>query len=160
MRIADVTYFAPHVPFSSLDLSGEKLPDQLTARIEGYYLSPAERCIAAGDAFAAGVLLVACIDAVSRLELDSNRRQRSVRRRFVGFARSRLQSFAELERARILYEDFRCGLVHEARIKNAGAFELGLGRAFDHSLGISRIDPSSLLLETRTALHSLVTEIR
>src|SRR5689334_16275337 len=56
MRVGDITYFAPSVPFAEVDLSGDALPEQILARIEGYYLQAADSCVREGFAFAAGVL--------------------------------------------------------------------------------------------------------
>lgn len=67
MKIGDHVCFAPGIRFADLDLEGTTLPTQYAARIEGYYLTPAERAAQQEDAFAAGLLVVAAIDAMARL---------------------------------------------------------------------------------------------
>ncbi len=160
MLIGNVTYFAPSVPFEDLDLSGEQLPEQLLARLESYYLGPAERCIKVRDAFAAGVLLVTCIDAVSRFDFGPNRAERKVGKNFSTFVRIRLPSFRDRKRATLLYEKYRNGLVHEARLKEGCQFSFGLNGTLDMSGKFPVVDPSLLLGELRGAIGALIQEMR
>ena len=160
MRIGDVTYFAPGIRFSELDLTGERLPDQILARIEGYYLQAADRCIREELAFAAGLLIVTCIDAMSRFAHGPNRLRRTTAKDFCTFARMRLSSFKRLPAAQLLYDDYRNGLVHEARLKNGCQFALGLGRTLDVTGVFPVIDAARLLQEVRDAIHALVDEMR
>jgi len=158
--IGNVTYFAPGVPFEALDLSGKQLPDQLLARMEGYYLGPAERCIKVRDAFAAGVLLVTCIDAISRFDFGPNRAERKVGKDFSTFVRIRLPSFRDQNMATLLYKKYRNGLVHEARLKEGCQFSFGLKSTLDISRKFPVVDPSGLLRELRSAVSALVQEMR
>jgi hypothetical protein len=160
MRIGDVTYFAPSISFAEVDLSGYMLPGQILARIEGYYLQAADCCIREGFAFAAGVLVVTCIDAVSHFARGPNRFRRKSSRDFRTFARSRLASFRELPDATLLYDAYRNGLVHEARLKKGCQFALGLGRTLDNTGAFPVVDPERLLHEVRDAVYVLVEEMR
>ena len=66
MKLGDVLYFAPGIRFDQVDLGGPRLPEQFRQRVRGFYIAPAEKCAEMDYAFAAGVLLVSCIDALAR----------------------------------------------------------------------------------------------
>jgi len=163
MREGDDLFFAPNVRFSSLDLTGERLPDQLRARVEGYYLKPAGAlCVheQSQHAFAAGLLLICALDFLAGLahtmeELEG----RPVEKDFVTFVKARLPSFKITNLAKRLFDDFRNGLVHECRIKNAGEF------SFDHQApaqltgGRLSVNPRALLQEVRSALDHEVSDL-
>lgn len=116
----DILYFAPGIRFNQIDLNGPTLPEQFNCRITGYYIKPAEECCERGQAFAAGVLLVSCIDALARFKFKTN----DVGKRFKDFVQQELPSFSNKELAKRFYEDFRNGLIHESRIKLGGQFSL------------------------------------
>jgi len=143
MKVGDFIYFAPEIRYADLDLSGITLPDQFRARIEGFFLMPAQLCIEQGHAFAAGLLCVAAIDAISRLHFGPNRLHRLVRKDFCSFARLLLPSFADKGRAHVLYENFRNGLVHEARLKNGCQFSLDAPSTLDASGPTPVINPQA-----------------
>lgn len=155
MRVGDVIFFAPEVPFEAVDLSGETLPEQILARVDGYYLDAADYCIRARFAFAAGVLIVTCIDAVSEFDRGPKSRQN-----FLTFVRARLPTFKEERNASLLYEEYRNGLVHEGRLKKGCQFALGLGRTLDTTGAYPVIDAGGLLNEVRGAIHQLVKEMQ
>jgi hypothetical protein len=160
VRISETLYFAPGIPFSQLALGGEALPEQFGARINGYYLRPAVRAAAAGDGFAAGLLAVVAIDALSRLEFGPNRRRRRVVRDFVLFARHHLPSFQTEGHAALLYDSFRNGLVHEGRLKNGAQFELGRDTTLSLVGGLPVIAPDRLVGEVAAALEGMVNQLR
>lgn len=159
MKVGDHVYFAPGIRFTDLDLDGPRLPKQYSARIEGYYLTPADRAAKAGDAFAAGLLALTAIDAMSRLYFGPNRPSRQVKSDFEFFVRGLLPSFSEPMKAKILYEKYRNGLVHEARLKDGCQFEIGRSTTFDTSGPMPIIDPARLVTEGRAALKQLVSEL-
>ena len=159
MRIGEHIFFAPGVRFSDLDLDGPHLTDQYRTRMEGYYLRPADRCVAAGHGFAAGLLAVVAIDAMSRLYFGPNRGRRFVNRDFRTFTCRLLPSFSSQEYADILYEKYRNGLVHEGRLKDGCQFELNRSMTLDNSGPVPVIDPARLLQEVREALNRLVDDI-
>jgi hypothetical protein len=160
MRIGDVTFFAPEIPFGDVDLTGRTLPDQLKARMEGFYLQPADLCVDVRHAFAAGLLTVTCIDAMSRFAHGPNRATRGVRKDFCTYAQTRLRSFGIAGDARLLYEDFRNGLVHEARLKNGSQFLLDGERTLDRRGAFAVIDAALLLREARESVEGVVQEMR
>src|SRR5262249_8779171 len=155
MKIGEDVFFAPGVTFAQLDLDGIELPDQYGRRVEGYYLEPAELLVEAGFGFAAGLLAVAAIDAMSRLYFGPNRLRRVTNRDFRTFARHLLPSFAERNAADILWQNYRNGLVHEGRLKEGCQFELGGEATLNLTGPAPRVDPARLVAEVRAALDQL-----
>ncbi len=151
MRIGDLLYFAPGIRFDQVDLVGPELPSQFRHRITGFYIDPAEACANLGHAFAAGVLLVSAIDALARIRFRGG-----VGARFRRFAREELQSFPDDDLAERFYDEFRNGLVHEARLKNGGQFSLGVAETVVLLGGLLLINPRCLADEVRTALDSYI----
>lgn len=151
MKINDRLYFAPGIRFSEVDIDGPELPDHFRRRLDGFYIEPAEKCAQCGYAFAAGVLLVSCIDALAYMRFGG-----PVRKRFEKFTREQLRSFSSGDLAKRLYDDFRNGLVHESRVKNGGQFSLDVGETVIQSDGILIVNPTCLAQETSVALRSYV----
>lgn len=155
MRIGDVLYFAPGIPLSQVDLSGPRcgtqLPEQFKRRMAGFYVEPAEQCAQGGHAFAAGVLLVSCIDALARLRFGGE-----VGKRFQKFACEALRSFSDDALAKRFYEEFRNGLVHEGRLKNGAQFSLQTRATVEPVDGILLVNPTYLAAEVRSALDAYV----
>ena len=148
MREGNILYFAPGIRFGEVDLNGPGLPNQYHARIIGFYVDPAEECAARGQAFASGVLLVNCIDALALVRYGGRSGVR-----FRRFAREELRSFSP-PLANRLYEDFRNGLVHEARVKNGGQFSLDIGSTVEERAGLMLINPEQLAVEVRASVDA------
>lgn len=148
MREKDILYFAPEIPFEAVDLNGPGLPSQYHARIVGFYINPAEECAAHGHAFASGVLLLNCIDALALVLYGGPTGER-----FRRFAHEELPSFS-LPLADRLYTDFRNGLVHEARIKNGGQFSLDVESTAKEEDGLMLINPKQLAVEVRASVDA------
>jgi hypothetical protein len=155
MRIDDILYFAPGIRFDEVDLGGQQLPEQFRARIEGFYLRPAELCADKDAAFAAGALVLACIDALARIQLGSR-----VGERFKKFATDELSSFKSGDRAARLYYDFRNGLIHEARIKKGAQFSLQFDETIVEIDGVFVINPRRVVGEVRDALERYVEQLQ
>ncbi len=151
-RIADLLYFAPGLRFDQIDLDGPRLPVQFERRMTGFYIEPAEECARGGHAFAAGVLLVSCIDALARFRFGG-----LVGARFRKFVAEDLRSFSGDGVAQRFYDHFRNGLVHEARIKKGGQFSLETKTTVEELGGLLLINPVCLAHEVRAALESYVT---
>lgn len=151
MRVGDLLYFAPGIRFDQVDLGAHSLPEQFRQRIDGLYIVPAEECAGRGHAFAAGVLLVSCIDALARLRFGNG-----VRERFERFAREQLKSFSAGDLAKRFYLDFRNGLVHEARLKEGGQFSLEIASTVEELRGLVLVNPRLLAAEVRSALEGYV----
>ena len=152
-RIQDILYFAPGIRFADLNLQSPGLPRHYRRRMVGLYIEPAEECTARGHAFAGGVLLVTCIDALARVRYGDN----EVGRRFKRFARDELQSFATAGLDERFYDSFRNGLVHEGRLKDGAQFSLDVvGQTVEERDGLLLINPELLAGEVRAALDAHV----
>lgn len=150
MRIRDFVYFAPDVKFAEVDLGGPNLPEQFKHRIVSYYLDPADHCSERGEAFAAGLILVSCIDALARLQYGGK-----VGKRFQRFVQRNLPSFRDVQLAERFYEDFRNGLIHEARIKKGGQFSLDQDKTVIRK-PLVVISPRHLCHEVRQAFSQYI----
>jgi hypothetical protein len=151
MKIGDILYFAPEIRFGEVDLDGPGLPGLFGRRVAGFYITPAEDCANRGYAFAAGLLLVSCIDALARIRFRDG-----VAKRFGKFAVDELKSFSAPGVADRFYDEFRNGLVHECRLKNGAQFALDTGTTVEQLAGILIINPKYLAEEVRSALDSYV----
>lgn len=152
MRIGDTVYFAPNYTFTQLLTDPpEKVVDAYEKRIKEYYLVPAEILNQNQKAFGAGVLCMTAIDAIAKYEIGG-----SSSSRFKEWI-SNLQDFNKLEWKYIerIYKEFRNGLVHEGRIKNAGQFTYDIKKAVEIRNEVILINPDILLanLETEFSRH-------
>ena len=78
---------------------------------------------------------------------------------FRRFARHKLQSFHSGDLAQRLYDEFRNGLAHEARIKNAGEFSFDWPQTVRLAGGRLCINPAWLLREVEAALEQQIAEL-
>jgi len=154
MRIGDFVYFAPGLPFSKVNLSPGQLGPQWERRLEGFYLAPADSCAGQGFAFAAGLLVLSAIDAMARYQYHPKRgnAKRQVGTEFKRFAKEELPSFASDELADALYDAFRNGVVHEARVKAGAQFSLEQEPTVEN-FGLISVNPRGLVREVRAALR-------
>jgi len=155
VNINDILHFAPDIPFNGVDWNGNKLPEQFYCRIEGFYLEPAVLCVQNGHAFAAGLLLVSCIDALARLKYRSN----DVGKRFKWFLARELKSFGNQNVAQRFYDEVRNGLVHEARLKEGAQFTLDpvIDETVTIRIGdVLLVNPRLLFFEIQNALDAYV----
>jgi hypothetical protein len=117
MRIGDVLYFSPRFSFAKLNLDDcAILIETLQDRVDGYYLQPAFRCLASGDAFAAGLVCCAAIDFLALVceeKLPSE------------WLNTHIPAFSKHDAiAEQFWIRFRHGLMHEGYIKSQGQFSL------------------------------------
>ena len=97
-----------------------------------------------------------CIDALSFLQKPGNVKNG---KRFKDFARNELKSFSDEEITKRFYEDFRCGLVHEARLKNGAQFILETSQTITYEDPHFCINPLHLAEEVRAAIESYVKKL-
>jgi hypothetical protein len=156
MRIEDVLFFAPEIPFFKVDPSNPALISQFCARIEGYYLSPALELAERDEAFPAGVLLASVVDALARYDP----RCTNPDTRYTDWLVRELPSFTDFRNAKRFYDDFRCGLVHEARIKNGCEFSAAFGETVHLEDGAMVVDPRSFHAEVVAAVTKFSEHLR
>ena len=145
MRIGDVVYFSPRFRFSELDLRDtDQLVEAVTDRLLGFYLDPASRLIAAGDAFAAGLL---CCTAIDFLALCSGSKRPEE------WLQKNIPVFSENGATAVHFWNwFRNGLVHEARVKSFGQFSLDSPKLMAAIGPALVVNPKLLLEAIRTAM--------
>jgi hypothetical protein len=156
MRIEDVLFFAPGIPFYSVDPSSTALISQFGARIEGYYLAPALKLADSDEAFPAGVLLASGVDALARYDP----RCTSAATRYTDWLASEIPSFSDPQNAKRFYDDFRCGLIHEARIKNGCEFSSAFEETLHLEDGAMVVNPASFYSEVVAALARFSAYLR
>ena len=121
MRVDDVVYFSPGVRAIDIDFTNtEQLINEFQARIETYYFQPVHLLNTTGNAFAAGVMIMATIDAITYYSIGGNDRIKSF-----FYYLDNLGDYEEEKRkslSKAFDANFRNGLIHEGRIKNAGQF--------------------------------------
>lgn len=155
MRIGDQLHFAPNITFSQLDLSGSKLPCQLKQRVDFFFLAPADILLKHEYVFASGVLLVSCIDFLAKIKY----RNEEVGSRIKKWCSENLNQF-EPNMSCIFYNDFRNGLVHEARIKNGGEFSLETESTVQQCGKSLRINPKLLHKEVSEAFENYIQKLK
>jgi hypothetical protein len=155
MKIGNLLYFAPSISFRDIDVDGPEIVRQFKARIEGYYLAPADSLIERNDAFSAVLLLASSLDALGRYDLPNLRTNRI---RYITWLQKWMPSFSEELNATIFYENIRCGLVHEARAKFGCEFNFGIITPVDVEGNIMAINPILLAVEVRSALETFCRE--
>jgi hypothetical protein len=164
MKVDNELYFAPGIRFLDMDWDDENsLIDAFFQRVIGYYLSPARKLIDAAEAFGAGVLCVTTIDFMSGIEEDSTG---NVGKRYQRWLVNRIMEFSDPNPddktqtlARRFYDEFRNGLVHEGRIKNAGQFAIENGNIIEFEKSSMIVNPYYLQQEIDQALHQYVSEL-
>lgn len=160
-QIDGTFFFAPGIPFSVVDTETEEIVDQFRKRIDGFYLEPAAQLCKRGNAFAAGVLLVSCVDALSRYDprVPPEKTTKNTER-FTWWVKSSLPSFEHSTLALRFYQEFRCGLVHEARIKKGSAFtDANTGHTIWAHGEFLFVNPSRLLHELAGALDAFCNHL-
>ena len=88
-----VLYFAPHISFCELDLTGQMLLNQFFDRISGFYLEAAHLLAQKHHAFACGLVVVCALVALAHARIRSD--SRNVEQRIVGFCRSNINGLGE-----------------------------------------------------------------
>jgi len=157
LREKDKLHFSPCCIFGQLDFENkEKLIRCFRDRIYGFYLSPAKSLNDKKFGFGCGLLCVATIDSLARIMFPKD----TVGCRFRKWLKSNINEFRKEDFAQRFYEDFRCGLVHEGRIKNPGEFSYELNKIVTREDDIIRINPSILLQRLEEAVEKYLTSLQ
>jgi hypothetical protein len=181
MKVDNKIYFAPGLEFRSVDWDDHHaLVEHFKARVYAYYIIPAQRMsewlqnadddpsILLGIAFGSGVICCTTIDFLARIEFNTN----AVGNRYTVWLKKYVSEMDDPNpdnhqqtKAYRFYDEFRNGLVHEGRIKNAGQFSLD-PYTFDPSSqifvfvdGAMVVHPFNLLSTIETGLHQFCNEL-
>jgi len=149
MKIGDKLYFSPKYKFTQLDWDNKKeLIEAFKDRVKGFYLNPAKKLNEAKYSFAAGILCITAIDFLARIETGLDR----IGKRFEKWLKDNIEEFDKQDpdcQSRTLayrfYDEFRNGLVHEGRIKNAGQFSCEIKELVEVTESVMIVNPEKLL---------------
>jgi len=152
MRSQDILYFSPNYKFTDLNWDDRvNLIKAFRDRSEGFYLKPAEELNRCKYAFASGVICVSTIDFLARIETGLD----DVGKRFEEWVKSNIREFEKTNpdnRSQTLahrfYDEFRNGLVHEGRIKNAGQFSYNYSE-------LVKVEQSVMIINTEYLLNAI-----
>src|SRR3989442_5362628 len=117
MRIQDELYFAPNFKLSFLaSATSRQIIDAFERRIFDYYFDAADVLNQNKKAFGAGDICFDAIDAIAKYEFDGAGRVADRFKKWI----NRLLDFKNLTWSELetVYDDFRNGVTHEARVKN------------------------------------------
>jgi len=164
MRIGDILYFSPKFKFA--DLNWDDKNGLITAfqdRIIAFCLKPAQKLSSSGCSFAAGVICVTTVDFLARIETELTD---DVGKRFEEWLKINIEQFNKPDpdnKSRILaarfYKEFRNGLVHEGRIKNAGQFSYDFQELIKVEQLVMIVNPECLLNSIETSFKRYVDKI-
>src|SRR5439155_21046717 len=113
---------APNVRFADLDVErGFGLTSHFRQRIRGFYLEPALQLAESKHSFAAGVLVVCAMDALGSIISGSGTTESKIKALCY-----KIPDLSRNDVADAFCEDFRNGLVHNARIKNGSEFSVNI----------------------------------
>jgi len=155
MNINDIIYFSPMYKMKDLKFDDKDIIINAFAdRIESYYFVPIRLLNDYRYAYGAGVLLVSLVDAFARYSTSENSVGARIEKWIIDninlnpYTTSSKKAIEEKETiAKIFYEDFRCGLVHESHIKNGGQFSYEIQSALQSQRGFIIINPILLYEE-------------
>lgn len=160
MKKENITYFAPDYPFTRLLVTTDPIEiiGAYRRRIFGFYLNVAKKLMDTKDeaqAFSAGIMCFAAIDAIARTEMGIDESGPRVKQ----WLQDHISDFRNLDDTHMkrVYDEFRCGLMHEARIKNGGYFTYEIASVVDVSKDdIISINPEKLLKNVEIAFTEML----
>lgn len=157
MRAKDKLHFSPDCIFGELSFEDkEKLIDCFRDRVYGFYLNPAKLLNKKKFGFGCGLLCVATIDSLARISSPSKKDGL----RFQNWLKNNIDEFKKKDFAKRFYEDFRCGLVHEGRIKNPGEFSYESKEILISDDEVILINPSLLLRKIEEAFEKYLSNLK
>jgi hypothetical protein len=181
MKVDNKIYFAPDMEFKSVDWDDHhSLVEHFKTRVYAYYIIPVQRMldwleeadndpfVLLGTAFGSGVICCTTIDFLALAEFNIPRvgeRYRDWLKKYIPELDNPDPDNGHSTIAHRFYEEFRNGLVHEGRIKNAGQFSLDPDSFYPPSQVFSFVDhamvvhPFNLLTAVETGLHQFCNEL-
>jgi len=150
MRIGDALWFSPRFRFADMNFDDKTMLIQaFRDRVDGFFLQPAGRSIAAKDAFAGGLV---CCAAIEFIATTSGKQHPSA------WLRSNVSDFKNDEKLAVRFWNyFRDGLAHEGRVKShsqfSGQFSLDLPTMLTEIGPVLLVNPSLLLEAVQAAFQ-------
>lgn len=149
--------FSPKYKFTEIDWNDKKMKiDAFEDSVKEFYLKPAHNINMNGCGFATGLLCLTTIDVLARI---ASGKEKVDKTDYKGWVKDNIPEFND-ELALRLYENFRCGLVHEGRIKNCGQFSYDINTIVDVANGVMLINSHLLLGRIIEALQEYINNIR
>lgn len=99
---------------------------------------------------------MATIDSLARMRFPEN----EVGLRIEKWLKNNIDEFKKEDFAKRFYQDFRCGLVHEGRIKNPGEFSYESKEIISSDDGIMTINPTILLRKIEEAFEKYLAYLK
>jgi hypothetical protein len=157
LREGDKLHFSPKYIFADIDFDDRvKLINAFNDRAYGFYLNPAKLLDNNQLGFACGLMCAATIDFLARLIYQGS----PSKLRIENWLKDNIKEFNNENLAVRFYKDFRCGIVHEGRIKNPGEFSYQSNQIVTTKDGIIRINPGLLLRKIEHSLTEYLTMIQ
>jgi len=165
MKRGDILYFSPKYKFSDLQWDNkDALIDAFRDRVEGFYLNPADELNQNYCAFSAGVMCVTSIDFLARITSGV---EKVTRKEFESWLKHNIEPFDESDPdnasqslAKRFYHEFRCGLVHEGRIKNAGQFSYHFEKLIEIKESAMIVNPHALLNAIEESFTQYIDKVK
>lgn len=135
MNINDEIFFSPKYKMSCIDLNNKEIMlEAFKDRIEGYYLEPIKVLNEKHMAFAAGTLLFSSIDIFARYSVDEQQVGKRIRKWLITNVNSHMGTRINNQVSRLIYDNFRNGLIHEGHLKNAAQF------SYEYPASVKKLD--------------------
>jgi len=165
MRDKDKLLFSNRFTFEEIDVNDkDRLLEAYEDRIDSYWLKPAKVLSNSKCGFACGVLCVSIMECLARTQyakFNKRRQQWEIDKKgFVDWIQKYFEDESVKKWAGRIYEDYRCGLVHEGRIKNLGQFSYYLSVVIELIDNIMLINPDNLYEELKKAFKNYLSTIR
>jgi hypothetical protein len=162
VKIGEFLYFSPHCRFRDLDFNDkEKLIADFEERVCAFYINPAK--LLQREPFSCGLICTATLESLARIkyaEYDKRLNEYVISKsNFVKWLNENIVEFKENGFAEKFYDDFRCGLVHEGRIKNLGQFCYENDMVYCE-VDIMMVNPILLLDKTEEVLKKYLNSLR
>ena len=152
----NLLYFSSHYTFKDFYFGNREIKIKaFEDRIKSFYIKPIDIMNKNELAFAAGVLCIVTIDFLARIQTNSRETSRNV---FKTYLEENISEFKN--KGDRFYEEFRCGLLHEGRIKNGGQFTYSLPEVLREENSIIIINPKLLIKKIEIVLKKYINELK
>ncbi len=162
MKISKILYFSPKYKYLELNWDEkDKLIEAFRDRVKGFYIQPAEQLNSDEKGFATGVLCITTLDFIAKFfyNNDANRMKKLLKNKIEEFSRVD-PYFTNKTLADRFYEEFRNGLIHEGRIKNAGQFSYDFLEIVKVEEEVMIVNPGKLLCKINSIFDNYITQIK
>lgn len=129
-------------------------------RVETFYIQPAELLSKNELGFAVGILCITTIDFLSKFKFDDGKRLVKWIKEYIDDFNQPNPDNSNQTYADRFYDEFRDGLIHEGRIKNAGQFSYECQEIVKVKEGVMEVNPKKLLSVIKNFFSNFITQIK